>query len=175
MRHFKPEQLALLVNSVPEHYVMIMLVGFWHGLRVSEIMELRSRDIQHGYVKVKRKKGSLPTLQPYVLHVDADKKETALSEYSRLKEMAKLPLDTRLFPMTRFAVNKMMMRLNKRLLDLPKCHPHMLKHTCAHVMLDGGKKLPEVQKRLGHKKAESTMMYLLVTEEQAAEGMGDLI
>ena len=131
---------------------------------------LTARDIQHGYIKVKRKKGSLPTLQPFVTH-----KDKRLSELEGLKELAKLPLDTRLFPVTRFAMNKMMTRLNNRLLDLPRCHPHMLKHTCAHVMLDGGKTIPEVQKRLGHKKAESTLLYLLATEEQAAEGMGDLI
>jgi integrase/recombinase XerC len=174
VRHFKPEQLSKLIDAVPEHYQMIMLIGFWHGLRVSEILGLRSRDIQHGYIKVQRKKGSLPTLQPYVMH-KADGVESKLSEFSRLKELAKLPPDTLLFPLTRDAVNKMMTRLNKRLLGLPKCSPHMLKHTIAHVMLDGGKSINEVQAYLGHKSGNSTLQYLKVDEEQAAEGIGNLL
>lgn len=170
MRHFKPEQLRQLIDSVPEHYRLLILIAFWHGLRVSEVIGLTSRDIQHGYIKVKRKKGSLPTLQPYVLH-----KDPKMSEFAGLKEMAKLPLDTRLFPITRDAVNKMMTRLNKRLLDLPKCHPHMLRHTTAHTMLNGGKKINEVQKYLGHKSGNSTLTYLMVTEDEAAQGIGDLL
>jgi integrase/recombinase XerC len=149
---------------------MIMLIGFWHGLRVSEILGLRSKDIQHGYIKVQRKKGSLATLQPYVLH-----KDPLLSEFEGLKELAKLPPDQKLFPMTRDAVLKMMTRLNKRLLGLPKCSPHMLKHTIAHVMLDGGKSINEVQAYLGHKSGNSTLQYLKVDEEQAAEGIGNLL
>jgi type 1 fimbriae regulatory protein FimB len=170
MRHFTPQQFRDLLAEAPPHYRTLLKVCFWHALRISEATSLRACDIQHGYLTVQRLKGSNKTIQPFVEHQDP-----MLSEVKELREMAKLPPDTLLFPLTRDAVNKMMTRLNKRLLDLPKCHPHMLKHTCAHVMLDGGKTIPEVQKRLGHKKAESTLMYLLVTEEQAAEGMGDLL
>ena len=169
MRHFKPEKLRELLLSVPERHRLMLVVAFWHALRVSELIELTAGDIQHGYLKVKRKKGSLPTLQPFVMH-----KDPLLSEIEGLTAMAKLPHATRLFPLTRFGVYWIMKEANKGL-DLPRCHPHMLRHTCAHVMLDGGKKINEVQKYLGHKSGNSTLMYLAVTEEEAAEGLGDLI
>jgi integrase len=175
MHHFSPEQLATLIENVPARHRLMVLVGFWHGLRVTELINLTSRDIQHGYVKTVRLKGSRPTLQPYVLHLNDGKTESMLSEYSGLKELAKKPLDERLFPVTRFCLNKMMTRLNNKVLDLPKCHPHMLKHTCAHVMIDGGKTVPEIQKRLGHVRGDNTLRYLEVSEQQAAQGMGGLL
>jgi integrase len=42
-------------------------------------------------------------------------------------------------------------------------------------MLDGGKSINEVQAYLGHKSGNSTLQYLKVDEEQAAEGIGNLL
>jgi integrase len=169
MHHFKPEQLRSLLLTVPEKHRLMILVGFWHGLRVTELVNLTSKDIQHGYVMTKRLKGSQETLQPYVYH-----KDPVLSEAPGLKELAKLPLDTVLFPVTRFGVHKIMQKAGTKL-DFPKSHAHMLKHTCAHVMLNAGRPINVVQKRLGHESGASTLRYLLATDEQAAEGMGDMI
>ena len=169
MRHFTSDQLLSLIEAVPERHRLMIKVCFWHGLRTSELVGLRAKDIQHGYLKVQRKKGSLATLQPFVVH-----KNPKLSEHEGLKELAKLPPETVLFPLTRNGVGWILREANKKL-DLPKCHPHMLRHTTAHTMLNGGKKINEVQKYLGHKSGNSTLMYLMVTEEEAAEGMGSLI
>jgi integrase len=169
VHHFKPDQFRSLLLTIPEKHRLMILVGFWHGLRVSELVNLTSRNIQHGHVLVQRLKGSQETLQPFVKHADP-----VLSEYQGLKELANLPLNMVLFPMTRFGVHKIMQKAGAKL-DFPKSHAHMLKHTIAHVMIDAGRPINVVQKRLGHESGASTLRYLLATDEQAAEGMGDMI
>ena len=48
-------------------------------------------------------------------------------------------------------------------------HAHTLKHTCAQLGLDGGMKINEVQKRLGHKNGGNTLKYLAVSDSVAAK------
>lgn len=60
-----------------------MLVGFLHGLRVSETLAIRGADIADGKLAVKRLKKSRPTL--HALRVDAD----PLFDESPLIELAR--------------------------------------------------------------------------------------
>jgi hypothetical protein len=43
VRHFKPEKLRELLLLVPERHRLMLVVAFWHALRVSELIELTSR------------------------------------------------------------------------------------------------------------------------------------
>lgn len=102
---------------------LMLLVGFWHGLRISELINLRGRDIRGGYLSAQRLKGSNKTIQPFVDCADPE-----LDEAEALTELGqKLKSNDKLFDITRFGVYKLMQRAGERA-GLPphKCHPHVL-------------------------------------------------
>ena len=75
----------------PLHHVAL-LVGLLHGLRVSETLAIRGRDICDGKVSVDRLKKSRPTL--HALRIDSD----PFFDESPLLELAKASPETELFP-----------------------------------------------------------------------------
>jgi integrase len=144
---------------------LAVLVGFLHGLRVSELINLKRENIRDGYVAVQRLKGSLKTIQPFVKNDDP-----WLDEYGQLTQ---LYYDTkpgeRLFPITRNGLYKLMQRAGTRAgIPSHKLHPHALKHSCAMVAI---KKMDVhlVQKYLGHRSLSSTGEYLKPSEEEASK------
>lgn len=175
MNYLKKHELRSLLSSIPDESNRLMiLVGFWHGLRVSEIISLTGRNIQDGYLIVQRSKKSKRTIQPFITH-----KDTLLDEATPLLALAKQRgPDEKLFTNigTRDGVAKLMQRAGA-LAGIPRhrCHPHALKHSIAMVMHKGGKGIKEIQTYLGHVEGKNTLVYLEATEEEAAEGIGNLL
>lgn len=172
MKYLSKDELKALLSAIPQpRHKLMVLVGFWHGTRVSELISLRGRNIKDGYLTVQRLKGSKKTIQPFVYNSDPE-----LSEYEPLMALAsQVTPDEILFPITRFGVLKLMKRAGKRAgLPQHKMHPHVLKHSIAMVMIKK-KPIKEVQVYLGHVEGKNTMRYLDATEEEAAAGLGALL
>ena len=166
MQHLTIAELKQLINQIPnERHKLMVVVGFLHGLRVSELINLRKEDIRDGYISVQRLKGSLKTVQPFVTHPDPD-----ISEAERLNLLyGTLKAGERLFPMTRNGVYRLFQRAGKRAgLAIHKCHPHVLKHTCAMTAI-GKAGIENVRQYLGHKSISSTGEYLKVSDELASK------
>ena len=166
MHHLTQDELKALIKAIsqPRHKLMVK-VGFLHGLRVSELINLRKEDIKDGFIRVQRLKGSLKTTQPYVEHPDPD-----LSEAKELRELYKeLEPSEKLFPMTRFGVYKLLQRCGSRAgIPSHKLHPHVLKHTCAMVGIES-MGIHLVRQYLGHKSISSTGEYLKESDEVASK------
>ena len=166
MKHLTIDELKALLKEIPTDRQRLMIkVGFLHGLRVSELINLTREDIRDGYIKVQRLKGSMKTVQPYVRHPDSeiDESEALEALYGTLRSGEKL------FPMTRNGVYRLMQRTGKRAgIPAHKLHPHVLKHTCAMLSIDKIG-IQKVRQYLGHKSIASTGAYLNETDETASK------
>lgn len=144
----------------------MLLVGYWHGLRASEIISLTPAHFNDGYLTVQRLKGSKKTTQPLMAHSDPLLDErTAVPRF-----LASFPSNStgRLFPISRARLDDII-KHDGKLANIPahKRHAHVLKHSVAlHMIREAG--IENVKQYLGHKSGASTMEYLKASDEEAA-------
>jgi integrase len=171
MDHLTWEQLKKLLAVAKDHSPrnwMLLLIIFWHGLRVSEALALTPRSLRDGHLRIQRLKGSLKTDQPLISH-----KNPLLDEKAAiLAYVATLRPDEKLFDITRQNVD---LFVKQYCADAgirgALAHAHVLKHSLAMAMLAEGVSLPMLQKRLGHKSLASTGMYLKVSDSDASDAV----
>ncbi len=152
-------------NGVRDQVIVELLYG--SGLRVSELVSLNIRDLDlDGSLIRVRGKGSKERIVPLT-----DAAKEAVSEYLRMRTDNQEALilnyqDTRL---TSRSVRRILDKLEKKANLNQHIHPHMLRHTFATHLLDGGADLRSLQELLGHKKLSSTQIYTHLTREKLRE------
>lgn len=144
---------------------LAMIVGLWHGARVSEIVNIKGADVFNGQLSIKRLKRSLPTVQPIRRDVDP------LFDESFLIELAKQnPGDARLFKFSRRRCDQFIKRYAELAGVSPdKAHFHSLKHSVAMLLWDKTGNLGQIQSYLGHRAASSTLIYLTEADARKAQ------
>jgi integrase len=158
MEYLNRDELVRLFKVARQHnplHHVALLVGLLHGLRVSETLAIRGRDICDGRVSVKRLKKSRPTL--HALRIDSD----PLFDESPLLELAKASPEAELFPWSR----QYMDVLIKRYAALAGIHPakrhyHVLKHSICVLLWQETHDLNAIQDHVGHRSSSSTLIYL---------------
>jgi site-specific recombinase XerD len=139
----------------------MMLTAFRHGLRVSELTDLRMTDLDLNTARlfVRRVKGSLSTHQP----VEGDELR-AIRAWLRLRSEREDSHSPYLFlsergPLTRQAINYLVDKIGKRAkLDF-KITPHMLRHSTGYYLANKGCDTRLIQDYLGHKNITHTVRY----------------
>ena len=135
----------------------LILLMARHGLRVTEAIDLRwdQIDFAKGHLHVKRLKGGLDSVHP----IQGDELR-ALRELKREQEPQSAFVFTseRGGPMTRSNVSKMIEAAGERA-GLRYAHPHMLRHTCGHLLADAGHDTRRLQLWLGHSDIKHTARY----------------
>src|ERR1043165_3248678 len=113
-------------------YLMVLLT-YRHGLRVSELIDIRLRDLDldAARINVRRCKGSLSTIQP----IEGDELR-AIRAYLRERGDTKLPyiLLGERGPLTRQAVNYLLKGMGQRATLGINIHPHMLRHSTGYYL-----------------------------------------
>ena len=139
----------------------MMLMAFRHGLRVSELIDIRMKDIdlETARLYVRRKKGSLSTHQPIegdelrAIRAWLRERETrddARSQYLFLSERG---------PMTRQAFNYLVAQTGKRAKLRFHVHPHMLRHSTGYYLANRNCYTRLIQDYLGHRNIAHTVRY----------------
>lgn len=166
MHSLTRQEMRVLVQAIanPKHRLLVK-IAFWHGLRVSEVINLTKENVRDGYLSVQRLKGSYKTDQPFMTPDDP-----VLKYADELKQLtATMKPGERLFPITRRGIAKVIEREGTRAgLPRHKLHPHALKHSiAAQTIRKAG--IENVRQWLGHKNMSSTGAYLRVSDDAAAK------
>lgn len=146
-------------HGVRDHALMLM--AFRHGLRVSELIDVRLKDIdlETARLYVRRKKGSLSTHQP----IEGDELR-AIRAWLRERELRADARSAYLFlsergPMTRQAFNYLVAQAGKRAKLRFHVHPHMLRHSTGYYLANRNHDTRLIQDYLGHRNVAHTVRY----------------
>jgi integrase/recombinase XerC len=146
---------------------VILELLYGSGLRVSELAGLKVQDIDSGSSLIRvRGKGNkerivpltriaLETIQAY-LAMREDQNEALLLNYQGTR------LSVR-------SIRRILEKIAQEAGLAQHIHPHMLRHSFATHLLDGGADLRSVQELLGHSKLSSTQIYTHLTRERLRE------
>lgn len=161
--HLLPDEIDMLMKAagqVGRHRLRdraLILVGYRHGLRVSELVGLKwdQFDLKRGQVHINRLKSGSSSTHP----IEGDE----LRLLRRLKrEYPDAPFvftTERGGPLTRSTVSKLMTRAGEQCgLPFP-VHPHMLRHGTGFYLANKGVPTRTIQAYLGHKSIQHTVRY----------------
>ncbi len=147
-------------NSHRDRVVLELLYG--SGLRIAEVASIRwgDLDVVERWIRVKGKgnKERIVPLGSYSIK--------ALEEWKQCSSES----ETFLFPgrngghITVRTISRIVKKASMRV-GLPGVTPHMLRHSFATHMLEGGASLRVLQELLGHESLATTQRYLTVTAE----------
>lgn len=146
---------------------VIVELLYGSGLRVSELAGLNRSDVDFSsrLIRVRgkgRKERVVPVTRPAIVAIEGyltlreDKDEALLLNYQGTR------LSVR-------SVRRILDKLVKQVSLEQHVHPHMLRHSFATHLLDGGADLRSVQELLGHQKLSSTQIYTHLTRERLKE------
>lgn len=141
----------------------IMLLIQRHGLRVSELTDLRMGDLllEDGQVSIRRLKGSLSTLHP----IEGDELRALKAWLRQRPERTGFDhvfLTERQHPFTRQGINYLCATIGQRA-GLGHVYPHMLRHTCGHLLADQDTHPRIIQDYLGHRDPANTARYTRIS------------
>jgi type 1 fimbriae regulatory protein FimB len=160
----------------PRDLAMILL-GFRHGMRASEVcnLELKDVDLKNGEITIRRLKGSLKTTQPLadlqgqpllsekrVLRAWLAERGEHPSKYVFTSQKSGHVHRSQFYRVFSAAAEKAGVPADKR-------HPHVLKHSLAVTLVEANVNLATVRVALGHKSIASTAIYAMPSDESAGK------
>ena len=135
----------------------MILVAYRHGLRVTELVELKwdQFDLKRGQVHINRLKNGSASTHP-----------TKGDELRLLRRLQREYPDSpfvftteRGGPLTRSTVSKLITRAGQNAdIGFP-AHPHMLRHGTGYYLANKGVPTRTIQEYLGHKSIQHTVRY----------------
>jgi integrase len=134
-----------------------ILIAFRHGLRASELVDLRWEqvDFHRAVLHVRRVKRGTPSVQPL-----SGSEMRALRRLQRESEPSPFVFVTeRGAPFTTAGFARMAERAGAAAGLGLKVHPHMLRHACGYALANAGHDTRALQAYLGHRNIQHTVRY----------------
>ena len=160
-------------TAIGKRDMLIMELLYGSGLRVSELCNLEESNIDYSNKLIKvfgkgHKERYVPmndhTIKALKEYIHVGRKEILLKK--ELEDPKKLLLNKKGTCLTTRGVRVILDNIISKTAESVHIHPHMLRHTFATHLLDGGADLRSVQEMLGHSNLSSTQIYTHVSSEQ---------
>ena len=161
--HLTEREVEKLIAAVKDNRyghrdATMLLLAYRHGLRASELVDLRWEqvDLENAILHVRRLKNGTPATHPLT-----GKELRALRRLQREQE-PKSPFvftSERGTPFARRGFQAMVERAGKAVGFDMKIHPHMLRHACGFKLANDGVDTRTIQAYLGHKSIQHTVRY----------------
>lgn len=168
--YLKPDEIEKLMKTASKlgrhgyRDKTLILFTYRHGLRASEVCDLRwvDVDIKKATVHVRRLKGSTDST-----HWLKGDELRALRKIQRDYPDSPFVFSTeRKGPMTPSGIRKMLVRAGNEA-ELPfQINTHMLRHSCGYALVNKGKDTRSLQGYLGHKNISNTEIYTALAEDR---------
>ena len=168
------DEVASLLRAArksPRHgarnHAMILL-AYRHGLRASELVNLRvsDPDLPDGRIYRRRAKGSRSSLHP-MKPDEVAALEKVLRE-RRLQATDYVFQSERAAKMSRSAFWRIVSSAGARARLPVKTYAHLLRHSCGYFLADKGCDLRLIQDYLGHKQIQNTVRYTALNPARSA-------
>jgi len=167
LTEFEVNQLIGAIAKVGRHGhrdATLIMLGYRHGLRVSELVNLRwdQVDLRQGLIHINRLKQGSPSVHPL--------RGPELRALRRLqRDYPLLPyvfISERKSPLTDDAVRKIISRAGLEAGMPFTVHPHMLRHSCGYKLAQDGQDTRAIQHYLGHKNIQHTVRYTQLSPDR---------
>ncbi|MDZ7669781.1 MAG: tyrosine-type recombinase/integrase [Gammaproteobacteria bacterium] len=147
-------QVAKKGRQGPRDHLMILMAS-GHGLRVSELIDLKWSDIDFkaGTIHIRRLKGSKDSTH----YLEGDELRP-LRSLQRALQGPFVFTSERSGPISAAGFRKQLARWGKAELPFP-VHPHMLRHACGYALANRGMDTRSLQAYLGHASITHTVRY----------------
>ena len=135
----------------------LILIGYRHGLRVTELVNLRwdQMDLAQGLVHVSRLKNGIASVHPLrgpeLRALRRLQREDTSATYVFVSE--------RKAPLTPHTVRKIVARAGRQAGIAFPIHPHMLRHATGYKLANDGQDTRAIQQYLGHRNIQHTTRY----------------
>jgi len=159
--HLTEREVEKLIEAIKDNRwgyrdATMVLLAFRHGLRASELVDLRWEqvDLEHALLHVRRLKNGSPATHPLT--------GRELRALRRLQRETKSPfvfVSERGAPFSIRGFQAMVERAGEAAGFDMKLHPHMLRHACGFKLANDGVDTRTIQAYLGHKSIQHTVRY----------------
>ena len=160
-RHLTEAEVTALMdaargNREGKRDATMILITFRHGLRASELVDLRwdQVDFNQAVLHVRRAKNGTPATHPLT-----GKELRALRDLKRESQSPFIFVSMRDSPFSVSGFRRMVERACQDAGLGIKAHPHMLRHACGYDLANKGTDTRTIQAYLGHKNIQHTVRY----------------
>jgi len=150
------EETKLLIDSIENenHKLMIQLL-YSSGMRVSELINLKVKDVEGNYGWIREGKGRKD--RPFILANTIANNLTLICGDKKQEDFVFSSYNGKFSVRT---IQEIIKKASKKAKITKKVHPHTLRHSFATHLIENGYSVSEVQSLLGHNSLDTTMIYV---------------